>query len=393
MKLAFLYPGQGSQHAGMGADLLADAEVAELCERCSKAAGVDLRHLLTDADDDELRLTQNAQPALTFMGLGLTVLLARAGHQADAAAGHSVGEYGALAAAGAVEPAQVIRAVTERGKAMAEAAPAGTTSMSAVLGLDAQAVEVALAGMNDAWPANYNTPTQTVIAGTTAGLEAASKRLQEAGAKRVIPLNVSAACRTPAPSARPHRMAQSEAPCHGEPHRTSASAGRQDPPRHGDAAALAGAVGRVHSEPGRARLRYLRRGRSQARADGDDERVGARPQGHRGQLRGRRLRSTCPDTVDRDPHRATCTWRHDLETQKLSFEDFKNIIVERLGCEPEQVTMDASFQEDLNADSLDLVELIYAFEENTGLEIPDEDAEKITTVGQAWEYIQEKAGS
>src|SRR2546421_3479738 len=82
-----------------------------------------------------------------------------------------------------------------------------------------------------------------------------------------------------------------------------------------------------------------------------------------------------------------------METQKLSFEDFKNIIVERLGCEPEQVTMDASFQEDLNADSLDLVELIYAFEENTGLEIPDEDAEKITTVGQAWEYIQEKAGT
>ena len=209
MKLAFLYPGQGSQHAGMGADLLADAEVAELCERCSKAAGVDLRHLLTDADDDELRLTQNAQPALTFMGLGLTVLLARAGHQADAAAGHSVGEYGALAAAGAVEPAQVIRAVTERGKAMAEAAPAGTTSMSAVLGLDAQAVEVALAGMNDAWPANYNTPTQTVIAGTTAGLEAASKRLQEAGAKRVLPLNVSAAFHTPlmAPAAERLRKA------------------------------------------------------------------------------------------------------------------------------------------------------------------------------------------
>ena len=78
---------------------------------------------------------------------------------------------------------------------------------------------------------------------------------------------------------------------------------------------------------------------------------------------------------------------------KLSLEDFKNIVIERLGCEPEQVTMDASFQEDLNADSLDLVELIYAFEENTGLEIPDEDAERITTVGQAWEYIQEKSGS
>ena len=82
-----------------------------------------------------------------------------------------------------------------------------------------------------------------------------------------------------------------------------------------------------------------------------------------------------------------------LDSQKISFDEFKSIVVERLGCEPEQVTMDASFQEDLNADSLDLVELIYAFEENTGLEIPDEDAEKITTVGQAWEYIQEKSAS
>jgi [acyl-carrier-protein] S-malonyltransferase len=81
--------------------------------------------------------------------------------------------------------------------------------MSAVLGLDSQAVEVALAGMNDAWPANYNTPTQTVIAGTTAGLEAATKRLQEAGAKRVIPLNVSAAFHTPlmAPAAERLRAA------------------------------------------------------------------------------------------------------------------------------------------------------------------------------------------
>jgi len=197
MKIALLYPGQGSQHAGMGADLLQDHEVSALCDKCSSSADVDLRHLLTAATDDELRLTQNAQPALTFMGLGLTILLARAGHVWAATAGHSVGEYGALAASHAVEPAQVIKAVVERGHAMAEAIPAGTSSMSAVLGLDAPAVEAALAGMNDAWPANYNTPTQTVIAGTTAGLEAATKRLQEAGAKRVIPLNVSAAFHTP----------------------------------------------------------------------------------------------------------------------------------------------------------------------------------------------------
>ena len=207
--VAFLFPGQGSQTPGMGAELLTDPEITELCERCSNGSGVDLRHLLIGADDDELRLTQNAQPALCFMGVALTMLLKRRGIEPAATAGHSVGEYAALAAGGTVGAPQVIKAVVERGRAMAEAIPAGTSSMAAVLGLDSQAVEVALAGMNDAWPANYNTPTQTVIAGTTAGLEVAGRRLQEAGAKRVIPLNVSAAFHTPlmAPAAERLRAA------------------------------------------------------------------------------------------------------------------------------------------------------------------------------------------
>jgi [acyl-carrier-protein] S-malonyltransferase len=208
-KIAFVFPGQGSQHAGMGAELLADPEAADLADRCSSASGVDLRRLLTRADDDELKLTQNAQPALCFMGVALTMLLKRRGIEPAAAAGHSVGEYAALASGDSVRAPQVIKAVVERGRAMAEAIPAGTSSMAAVLGLDAQAVEAALAGMNDAWPANYNTPTQTVVAGTTAGLEVAARRLQEAGAKRVIPLNVSAAFHTPlmAPAAERLRTA------------------------------------------------------------------------------------------------------------------------------------------------------------------------------------------
>jgi [acyl-carrier-protein] S-malonyltransferase len=181
----------------MGAELLSDPEISELCDRCSSSAGVDLRLRLTTAGEDDLRLTQNAQPALCFAGLGLAILLRRRGIEPSAAAGHSVGEYAALAVAGAVDAPRVIKAVVERGKAMAEAAPAGTSSMAAVLGLEARAVEAALAGIDGAWPANYNTPTQTVVAGTMAGLEVATERLQKAGAKRVIPLNVSAAFHTP----------------------------------------------------------------------------------------------------------------------------------------------------------------------------------------------------
>ncbi len=193
----------------MGAGLLQDEEVGALCDECASAAGVDLRHLLTQAGEDELRLTQNAQPALCFAGIALTLLLRRRGIEAAAAAGHSVGEYAALAAGGAIGPAQVVRAVVERGRAMAEAAPAGTTSMSAVLGLPATTVDEALQGLGDVWAANYNTPAQTVIAGTLAGLEAATAKLQAAGAKRVVPLNVSAAFHTPlmAPAAERLRAA------------------------------------------------------------------------------------------------------------------------------------------------------------------------------------------
>lgn len=181
----------------MGAELLEDGEIGELADRCSDYARIDLRRLLTTADDEELKLTQNAQPALLFMGVALARLLNRRGIEPDAAAGHSVGEYTALCVTGALQPQEAVRAVVERGRAMADAAPAGTTGMIAVLGLPPDQIEAALIGVPDVWPANYNTPAQTVVGGTVLGLQRATERLQEAGAKRVIPLNVSAAFHTP----------------------------------------------------------------------------------------------------------------------------------------------------------------------------------------------------
>ena len=157
--IAFLYPGQGSQQPGMGTELLQDEEVSALCDRCESAAGVDLRRLLTTDSDDELRLTQNAQPALCFVGIALTLLLRRRGIEPAGAAGHSVGEYAALCIAGAVEPEQAVKAVVERGKAMAEAAPPGTSSMLAVLGIGPDAVASALEAVLTAEPELGGAPT------------------------------------------------------------------------------------------------------------------------------------------------------------------------------------------------------------------------------------------
>src|SRR5260370_40085871 len=115
----------------MGADVLMDPEIALLADRCSNAAGVDLRRLLTDADDDELRLTTNAQPALLFMGVALARTLACRGVRPAAVAGHSGGEYTALRVGGGLRPEEAVRLVVQPRRAMAETAPPGTRSKDA----------------------------------------------------------------------------------------------------------------------------------------------------------------------------------------------------------------------------------------------------------------------
>lgn len=181
----------------MGVELLREPRFAILADQCSEVLDLDLTHLLTDAPEDELTLTQNAQPALLFSGIALTTLLRERGIEPAAVAGHSAGEYGALVAAGALSVSDAMRAIGERGRAMAEASPYGTSSMAAVLGLKAEEVNESLTGLEGVWPANFNTPTQTVIGGTVEGVQAATTRLLEAGARRVLPLKVAAAFHTP----------------------------------------------------------------------------------------------------------------------------------------------------------------------------------------------------
>jgi [acyl-carrier-protein] S-malonyltransferase len=172
----------------------------EVVEHLSEAAGRDLGEMLTAADADTLRATRNAQ--LATFGLSLVMLeAARTAGLNDAAehavAGHSLGEYTALVAAGALTSTDGARLVTARGEAMQAAADAQPGTMAAVLGLDADLVAQACRTVEEAWPANDNAPGQVVIAGTASGVEAAGEAAKELGAKRVIPLPVGGAFHSP----------------------------------------------------------------------------------------------------------------------------------------------------------------------------------------------------
>jgi [acyl-carrier-protein] S-malonyltransferase len=199
--LALIFPGQGSQRPGMGRPWL-QHQSWSVVDRLSESTGRDLAALLTTADADVLRATRNSQIATYTLSLVILDAARRAGLAATpdaigAVAGHSLGEYTALVAAGVLTAEAGGVLVTERGEAMQGAADSQPGTMAAVLGLDPGGVAKACEGVDGAWVANDNAPGQIVIAGTAAGVETAGVRAKDLGAQRVLALPVGGAFHTP----------------------------------------------------------------------------------------------------------------------------------------------------------------------------------------------------
>ena len=204
--LAFTFPGQGSQRPGMGRPWQGH-ESWELIEEASDVAGRDVAALLLGADAEELRDTRNAQLTTFVSSLMVLDAVERLGIEPSFCAGHSLGEYTALVATGALSFDDGVRLVVERADAMHEAGLAAPGTMAAVLGLDDDDVEIACRRADsDVWVANFNAPGQIVIAGSPEGVAKASEIAKELGAKRVMPLQVSGAFHTPFMTAARDRL-------------------------------------------------------------------------------------------------------------------------------------------------------------------------------------------
>lgn len=196
-KLAFVFPGQGAQTVGMGKDLFDQYDVAKrLFAEADEALGYSIKDMCFEGPADDLKLTANTQPAILTVSVIVNEILKEHGVQPDVAGGHSLGEYSALVAAGVLSFKDAVALVHKRGQYMQEAVPVGEGGMAAIIGLDDEAIaaacEKATKEAGEVQPVNFNCPGQTVIAGTTHGVEKAVEELKAVGAKKAVVLPVSA---------------------------------------------------------------------------------------------------------------------------------------------------------------------------------------------------------
>ena len=196
----FLFPGQGSQFVGMGADLHRGSDIARrVYEEANEALGMDLARLSFDGPEEELTKTKNTQPAILVHSVAALRELEHRGVKPRAGAGHSLGEYSAYVAAGSLSLADAVRLVRTRGELMYQAGLERPGTMAAILGLEGDRVEALCAAVTAGvvCAANLNSPGQVVISGDPPAVEAAMESAKEAGAKRVVPLKVSGAFHSP----------------------------------------------------------------------------------------------------------------------------------------------------------------------------------------------------
>jgi [acyl-carrier-protein] S-malonyltransferase len=198
MKVAFCFPGQGSQDVGMGRAIVeAFPEARAVFDEASEAVGFDVARLCFEGPIEDLTRTELQQPALVATSLACLRAVETLGARADYVVGHSVGEYSALAAAGAVSDRDAVALVRARGEATAEAAAERPGAMAAVIGLDDAVVEELCAEIGGVWPANYNCPGQLVVSGESAAVDRLLAEAAARGARRTVKLRVSGAFHSP----------------------------------------------------------------------------------------------------------------------------------------------------------------------------------------------------